>query len=318
MGECKKDSSFSYFHSWFLVGSVIRMKRGNTKNGESNGANRKATKTPATNEPSAADILAAVAARQQQGQKKPVNNKPKRFLGRISLILICMTVFLGFYFGRDLLLAAVTRLDDWLGEDDSSSTPSKDADIDQNVNTTANPPAKKDKKNKLPPWANKKGAQSIPDYDTYVKYAVEQGWQPTDPVDKLTDTIRKFPQIFDLVEGERALRSTTKKSTAVASKDGSTTTSTSEEDHLFIEEEDKIDEYLEILQEETKFLLKILMKSSDVKGETTSKLKKRDIDLTDTLHSTLDMMNQCYYRLMKRRIQLNNPRYAVTFLSLIS
>jgi hypothetical protein len=275
--------------------------------------------------------LAAAASRSGNSSKhKPSTttaqrHQKKRLLGRTTLIFICIVVFGAFYFGRDLLLTWVTRLDNWLGEDEPSST------APTTTNSMANTPtnsslssstknsAKNDKnknKNKIPPWANKKGSAAIPDYDVYVQYATEMGWQPTDPLEKLQDTLRKYPQIFDLVEGEReqaklllakAQETATKLKPKSASK-GSNNHEGIAPTSLQEVEEAKIDEYLEILQEEVKFLLKILMKATDNSLSLPSSNKKREIDLTEILHSTLDMMNQCYYRIMKHRIQLNSPR----------
>jgi len=39
----------------------------------------------------------------------------------------------------------------------------------------------------------------IPSYDEYVVLAKQMKWNPTDPVKKLEDTIKRFPQVSDYI-----------------------------------------------------------------------------------------------------------------------
>lgn len=115
------------------------------------------------------------------------------------------------------------------------------------------------------------GFTGIPDVDEYRAQAEANEWFPVDPLEKLDDSLRKLPMVFDLGTPQ--------------------------------EIEEKSDGYIRMVLDEIKFLLKVFAKSSVSKEQ-----KPRHFDLTDSLHLTLDVMNQCFYRVMKHRILLNNPR----------
>lgn len=57
-----------------------------------------------------------------------------------------------------------------------------------------------------------------------------------------------------------------------------------------------IDDVLAMLHQEIAFLVKVIKKSSD-----------EHFDLTDTIFLAMDVMNQCLYRVMKKRVQLQSP-----------
>lgn len=115
----------------------------------------------------------------------------------------------------------------------------------------------------------------VPSYEEYVSLAEEKGWKIKDPIEKLEDTIRQYPHLFDML-------------TSNLSFSDSNTNLTQRNQVL----DQQLNQMIDYYQQEVDFLIRIIAQASH-----------RRCDLTNAVFLCVEMMNQITYRIMKYRLQ---------------
>jgi hypothetical protein len=113
-------------------------------------------------------------------------------------------------------------------------------------------------------------------------------------VEKLEEIIRRYPLIFDPNEVELATNH--RRNPAALQKI-----------------HQNIDTTIDLFQQEIDFLLKVFLASKPNEKENDENKEKKNnvsrvIDLTPAVFLSVDMINSCYYRLMKHRLQTGETR----------
>jgi hypothetical protein len=110
-------------------------------------------------------------------------------------------------------------------------------------------------------------------------------------VEKLEEIIRRYPLIFD--QNEVELAANHRKNPAALQKI-----------------HQNIDTTIDLFQQEIDFLLKVFLasKPNEKENEEKKNNSSRAIDLTPAVFLSVEMINNCYYRLMKHRLQTGETR----------
>jgi hypothetical protein len=142
--------------------------------------------------------------------------------------------------------------------------------------------------------------KSFPSYEEYIALAEQKQWKIKDPIEKLDDVIRRYPEIFDFSNENLAIFVSDSASDSNDADSLITERSSSvkyNQEKKLVELNHQISDRINLYQQEMDFLLEILSRSTH-----------RSVDLTSSFYLAIDMIHQVYYRLMKYRLQTRQTR----------